>query len=49
MLDYIHFFIRFIGSVITAMQSMYIVPGVSLFAFIVGGIIVVTVVACIFH
>lgn len=49
MLDYINFFIRFIGDVVNAMQSMYIVPGVSLFSLILAAIIVVTIVVCVFH
>lgn len=49
MLDYIYFFISFIGDVIKAMQSMYIVDGVSLFSLIVAAIIVVTIVVCVFH
>lgn len=49
MLDYINFFIKFIGDIVAAMQSMYIVPGVSLFTLIVAAIIVITIVVCIFH
>lgn len=49
MLDYINLFIKFIGDVVKAMQSMYIVPGVSLFSLILAAIIVVTIVVCIFH
>ena len=47
MLDYVNFFFKFIGDIIAVMQSMYIVDGVSLFAFIVGALIVVTIVACV--
>lgn len=49
MLDYINFFIRFIGDLVKAMQSMYIVDGVSLFSLILAVIIVVTIVVCVFH
>lgn len=47
MLDYVNFFFKFIGDIIAAMQSMYITPGVSLFSFIVGALIVVTIIACV--
>lgn len=49
MLDYINFFIRFIGDLVKAMQSMYIVDGVSLFSLILAVIIVVTIIVCVFH
>lgn len=49
MLDYINFFIKFIGDIVKSMQSMYIIPGVSLFSLIVAAIIVVTIVVCVFH
>ncbi len=49
MIDYINFFIKFIGDIIKAMQTMYIVPGVSLFAFLVAAIVVITIVICVFH
>lgn len=49
MLDYINFFIELISDVVKAMQSMYIIPGVSLLSLIVAALIVVTVVACVFR
>lgn len=49
MLDYINFFIKFIGDIVKAMQSMYIVDGVSLFSFILAALIVVTIVVCVFR
>ena len=49
MINYINFFIKFIGDIFKAMQSMYIVPGVSLFYFIVAALIVITIVICVFH